>query len=346
MSVFHPIRAERALQMRALSEPSKWISLLIVFISATFFTLFTFDGRYDFSYRISNPRLWQYFLAMFSGGALGVAGLLLQKLTKNPLADISLLGIGSLNIIAISLYIFFQFDGEKASVPSLKVILPFISLAASLIGTCLIYFLSKNKKNTQSFVISGISFQFFCEAISVAILSFVNSDRDQASQISREIANYSYGRIPDLQDISAFPHWRIVTIISFILITITVGLVWLFRRELEIIELGDDYAISQGIQIEKLKKMFFVVIAVLAGLESALIGTISLLGIIAPHIAKFIFGNKASSNVLVSFICGALLVVLATFLSVNYGQNIPIGVLSTAIITPIFLFLILKQRGI
>ncbi|WP_043896190.1 iron ABC transporter permease [Mycoplasma parvum] len=337
----------RALQLRTLSEPSKWISLLIVCCSATFFTLFTFNGYYDFNiHRISNLRLWQYFLATFSGGALGVAGLLLQKLTKNPLADISLLGIGSLNIIAISFYIFVTFDGEKASVPILKLILPFVSLLASIFGTSLIYFLSKNKKNTQSFVISGIAFQFFCEAISVAILSVVTNNKDNASLISKEIANYSYGRLPNLEEITALPHWRIVTIISFVLIAFIVGLVWLFRRELEIIELGDDYAISQGIQIKKVKKMFFVIIALLAGIESSLIGTISLLGIIAPHIAKFIFGNKASSNVLVSFICGALLVVSATFFSVNFGGDIPIGILSTAIITPIFLFLILRQKSI
>ncbi|AFO51691.1 hemin transport system permease [Candidatus Mycoplasma haematolamae str. Purdue] len=334
----------KALQLRAKNEPSKWICLGIVCLSASFFTLCTFNGSYDFSHRVTNPRLWQYFLAIFSGGALGIAGLLLQKLTRNPLADVSLLGIGSLNIIAISIYIYLTFDGEQASLPPLKVVLPLISLTASIIGTSIVYYLSKNKKSTQAIVVSGISFQFLCEAISVAILGFVKSNPDTTAQISNEISNYSYGKMPDLGTVSVFPEWRISTIISFVLIGAIAGVVWLFRRELELMEIGKDYALSQGIDVDKLKKVLFALIAVLAGIESALVGTISLLGIIAPHIARFLFGNKASSNVVVSFICGALLVVCATFLSINLGQNIPIGILSTALITPIFLVLILRGQ--
>ncbi|CCE66647.1 iron ABC transporter permease [Candidatus Mycoplasma haematominutum] len=333
-----------ALQLSYQSAPTKWISLGILSCSATFFMLFSLNGQYDFSYQAINPRLWQYFLAVFSGGALGVAGLLLQKLTKNPLADISLLGIGSLNIIAISLFIYFHFDGEKTSLPQLKVLLPIISLASSIIGTAIVYRLSSKRKSAQSFVISGISFQFFCEAISIAILQFSNkSDKNNSTQLSAEISAYSYGKLPNLGVTSLFPEWRISTILSFVLIAIVSGVVWLYRRELELLEIGNDYAASQGINVVGLKKLLFGLISILAGLESALVGTISLLGIIAPHLARFIFGNKASSNVIVSFICGALLVVLATFISINLDQNIPIGILSTAIITPIFLFLVIKH---
>ncbi|AHC39857.1 ABC transporter [Mycoplasma ovis str. Michigan] len=335
-----------ALQIRAQNELSKWICLVLVLLSASFFTLFTFNWKYDFSYKALNPRLWQYFLAIFSGGALGVSGLMLQKLTKNPLADISLLGIGSLNIIAISIFIFLNFDGEKSSLPFLKAVLPIISLFASIFGTAIVYWLSKKKKSSKSFVISGIVFQFLCEAISVAILSFITQNKDNSQQISVEISNYSYGKLPDISNISIFPEWRISTIVSFLLIAIISITIWIFRRELELMEIGEDYATSQGIKVHRLRIMLFGAIALLAGIESALVGTISLLGIIAPHISIFLFGNKASSNVIASFIIGALLVVLATFLSVNLAQNVPIGIFSTAIITPIFLVLLLKNKNL
>ncbi|RAO95218.1 iron ABC transporter permease [Mycoplasma wenyonii] len=335
-----------SLQIRAQNEPSKWICLALVLLSSSFFALFTFNWEYDFSYKALNPRLWQYFLAIFSGGALGVAGLMLQKLTKNPLADISLLGIGSLNIIAISVFIFLNFDGEKASLPFLKAVLPIISLLASLLGTTIVYLLTKKKKSTQSLVISGIAFQFLCEAISVTILNFISNDQDSSRQIFVEISNYSYGKLPDIATVSLFPEWRITTIVSFLLIAVIAIAIWVFRRDLELMEIGEDYAISQGIKVKKLRLILFGAIALLAGIESALVGTISLLGIIAPHISKFLFGNKASSNVIASFIVGALLVVLATFFSVNLAQNIPIGIFSTAIITPIFLFLLLKNKNL
>ncbi|WP_238530700.1 iron ABC transporter permease [Mycoplasma wenyonii] len=285
-------------------------------------------------------------MAIFSGGALGVAGLMLQKLTKNPLADISLLGIGSLNIIAISIFIYLSFDGEKTSLPFLKAVLPIISLLASLAGTAIVYWLTKKKKTSKSFVISGIAFQFLCEAISVSILSFIKSNKENAQQIFVEISNYSYGKFPNISEVSLFPEWRITTIVSFLLIAVIAIAIWVFRRELELMEIGEDYATSQGIQVKKLRIILFTAIALLAGIESALVGTISLLGIIAPHISKFLFGNKASSNVIASFIIGALLVVLATFFSVNLSQNVPIGIFSTALITPIFLFLLLKNKNL
>lgn len=333
-------------EIRKQQDKSKIIVLLIIFALISFLVLFTFAGRYDFSYNIVYIRTWQYLLAFFSGGALGIAGLLLQKMTKNSLSDISILGIGSLNIICIILYIFFAFDGTKDNLVNVKKYLPLISIAASIFGTCLVFYLSqKNKKNVDQFIITGISLQFLFEAINLVILNVVSDENASTNhQISTEIANYSYGRFSDISTLSTNVGWRVTTIISFVFIVIICFAVQLFHKQIDLMEINEEMAQSNGINVKRMKKFFYLCIALLAGIESSLIGTISLLGIIAPNISKIIFGNRSQINIFASFFIGGILVLFATFLSVNLSQNIPIGILSTSLIVPVFIYFLIKKK--
>lgn len=110
-------------------------------------------------------------------------------------------------------------------------------------------------------------------------------------------------------------------------------------------EVNERLARSYGIRIELLRITIYGLIAILAGIEAAMIGTIALLGILAPNLASLIFGNRSSTNIFASFLIGGLLVLLASFISVNLATDIPIGFLSTAIITPYFIYMIIRYRG-
>lgn len=142
---------------------------------------------------------------MFGGGSLGVAGMLLQKLTRNNLADVSILGIGSLNIIFITLYIlkFYQ-DGVTDQV-LVRQLLPLVTIASSIMGTAIIYTLTKvGKKSHNSFIIIGIGLQFLFEAVSILVFNpkISAAPGSKLSFISAQITNFSLGKFPDVGDLS------------------------------------------------------------------------------------------------------------------------------------------------
>lgn len=127
-------------------------------------------------------------------------------------------------------------------------------------------------------------------------------------------------------------------------ILLIIGIIYFLRKKIDIIEINENLAKSYGIRVEFVKFLLYFLVAVLAGIEAALIGTIALLGILASSIAKFLFGNKTGINVFATFLIGATLVLFASFISVNLATDIPIGYLSTAIITPYFIYMIVKKN--
>jgi len=87
-----------------------------------------------------------------------------------------------------------------------------------------------------------------------------------------------------------------------------------------------------------------MLVALLAGAASATLGTVALLGIIAPSIARLLFKNKMWQMSLASFFIGGIMVALAAFVSLNFEVGLPVGILSTAIVIPYFLFLMVKEK--
>lgn len=328
------------------TDITKWICLGIIFICMSFLMLSTFQWRYDFSANILTIRIWQYLLAFFSGGALGLSGLLLQKLTKNSLADISILGIGSLNIIFIVLFIIGKYDGTTNSLALVRANLPLVSIASSILGTSIVYTLSKNKPdNCEKFAITGIALQFIFEAISVTLSNpRVLQDQSTQTQVNTEIQNFAYGRFPDIQSLSKIGIWRATTIISVVVITLLLFVVYRFRKEIDLIELNEELAQFYGIRVKLFKGFLYICVAVIVGIESAMIGSVSLLGIVAASFSRLLFKNKSDVNIISSFLIGGMLVLLASFISINLNKNIPIGFLSTSIIAPIFLYLLFKKK--
>ncbi|AEW45755.1 Ferrichrome ABC transporter permease protein [Mycoplasma haemocanis str. Illinois] len=325
-------------------DPSKLISLFIVFACVSFLMISTFQWRYDFSSNIGTIRIWQYLLAFFSGGALGVAGLLLQKLTKNDLADISILGVGSLNLIFIILFILGTYDGTHDGSAKLRSYLPLISIASSILGTSLIYNLSKNN-NCEKFTIIGIAFQFIFEAVSVVLSNpKIVEDKDNQARINYEIQNFTYGRFPNVSELSKLFIWRTMTILFCIAIFFIISAVYFFRKEIDLLEMNEELAKFYGVKIKRLKLFLYLSISLLVGIESAMVGTVALLGIVSASFSRLIFGNRATINIPSSFMVGGILVLLASFISINLNQNIPIGFLSTTLIAPAFLYLLFNRR--
>ncbi|MDQ0513789.1 iron complex transport system permease protein [Mycoplasmoides fastidiosum] len=323
-----------------------FISITIIFGVILFFGLTLLRQGFNFSLQIFSLRIWQYLIAIFGGGSLGVAGLLLQKTTKNNLADVSILGIGSLNIIFITIYIFSFRNGDIRNQEIIRQVLPLITIGASILGTSIIYTLTKiGNNNLDKFIIVGIALQFLFEAISISILNPTISAAPGSTInfANSQIINFSLGKFPDINQLATSSRWRLTLIINFVVIVLIMGVIWVLRKKIDLIETSEKLGISYGVKVETLKLILYLLIALLAGIEAAILGTVALLGILAPNISKPLFGNQTKTNLFSTFIIGAIMVMLAAFVSVNLATDIPIGFLSTAIITPYFIFLILKR---
>lgn len=116
------------------------------------------------------------------------------------------------------------------------------------------------------------------------------------------------------------------------------------RRKIDLIESSEDLASGLGVQVQKMKKIIFTLVAIIAAAEAVLAGSIALLGILAPAIARKIFKNKTILIASGSFLIGAILVLCASYISVTLQTQVPVGILATTIVIPYFVFIIIRSH--
>lgn len=286
---------------------------------------------------------WKQLLIAFGGGgALAFAGALLQKVTRNTLSEVSILGIGSINILFIFAYVFIFKDKVFGSGIE-AAMLPIVTLTASILGTMLVWGVSRSKHaNKNTFVIIGIASQLFFEALSVVFVNPTNLKGEEGKKIWNTIKSYTMGSIRTSENHDGIPWWLIITASVLIGLTITIAL--FLRKKIDIYETSTETASTLGVNVKLLRLGIFLMVAVLAGIEATILGTVALLGIIAPSISRLIFKNKFAPMAIGSFLIGGQLVMCASFISTSIGANLPPGILTTAIASPYFIFLILRGK--
>lgn len=325
----------------------KMISLVVIAICFVFLTLSIYydtNNGIDFAINQKNfiVRWPKTMMAFFSGGAIALAGLLLQKVTRNPLADVSILGIGSLNIILMTFYLISIKDKVTNHKSPEMLVLPLIMFLSSILGTGIIYILSRfGNANVEKFIIVGVALNFLFEAVSVVIINpALLTSRDKNLVIALEnIKNYTLGIIPNSKFIN-IP----VLITCSILITLTLIPIWFIRRKIDLYETSESLASTTGINVERLRISIYALVALLAGLEIVLVGYVALLGVLGASVARQLFGNKTSLTMFGSFLIGGILVMFALLVSVNFNTQVPVGFLATTIIIPYFMYLIIRGK--
>ena len=277
-------------------------------------------------------------MALFSGGALAVAGSILQKVTRNSLADVSILGIGSINIIFITGYILIFKDKVFAG-GATEMMLPIVTLFASLGGTFIVWFFSRSKKaNSQKFIIVGISLQLLFEALAVVLIDPTKQSNDpQTAKLMATIKDYTVGMI------NTHTSWWIIGS-SSAGIGIVFAVIMMLRQKIDLIEANEDLANTLGIKVQRLKFVIYTMVAILAAAEAVMVGSVALLGIMAPALARMLFKNKTGLIVPASFLIGGFMVMLAAYVSLTLGTQLPIGLLSTAIVIPYFIYVIVRSK--
>ena len=293
--------------------------------------LFGYGDEFDRTIVI-DFRLPRIVMALFVGMALAVSGAILQGITKNPLASPDLIGVTAGASFAVVLFLTLFSDENNALTVSIQWLPLFAFLGATF--TALVVFLLSWKNGIAPFrlLLIGIAVAAFMQAgTTVWILM---GPIYQASQATIWTTGSIYGA-----------NWsQVYVIMPWALFLIAISL--LMRRQMNILELGDDIATGVGSRVQRNRVLLLLLSTGLTGVAVAFAGGIGFVGLLAPHIARRIVGPKFQSMVLFSAGIGALLVLIADWIArVAFAPvEVPAGVWTAAVGAPYFIFLLITER--
>ncbi|KQO14747.1 FecCD family ABC transporter permease [Paenibacillus sp. Leaf72] len=272
-------------------------------------------------------RLPRIIAALLIGAALAVAGSLLQGVIRNSLASPDLLGVtGGASVAVVGFMTLFT--GYSIH------FVPVIAIFGAFVAAALNYGLAwKKGVSTLRLVLIGIGISTAMSALTMFLL--ISGPAYLAAQVLNWMTGSIYGT--NWSYIKALWPWVVVFI----------PLALLFSKELNVQSLGEDVARGLGsrLQLSRLLLLFFSV--ALAGAAVGIAGTISFIGLLAPHMARRVAGHSYTMIIPVSALLGAIVLLLADLAGrmLFMPLDIPAGVFTAGVGAPFFMYLLFKRKA-
>jgi len=287
-----------------------------------------FGGGTDVAQTIVREiRLPRAVLALAIGAVLGLSGAALQGLLRNPLAAPDLFGapqsaaFGAVLIIALGL----------ADVRSYA--LPLAAIAAAFVSVFMLLFISGRNAGLLILILAGLALSSLAGAATALVMNLSNNPF-----VLLEITFWLLGSLED----RSFHH------VALALPFIVAGAVILFsqRNAFRVLSLGEEAAQSLGVDIVHLRLWVISGVALGVGGAVAVSGTIGFIGLVAPHLMRPLIGHDPARLLVPSALSGSALL-LAADIAVRIipsTSDIRVGVLTSIIGVPFFLYLIMRER--
>lgn len=262
--------------------------------------------------------------AIFVGAALAVAGAIMQGLTRNPLADPGLLGLtaGANAALAITLVVF----------PSINYFGLMIGcFIGAAVGTIMVFsmgFMKKGGFSPLRIVLAGAAVSAFLYAVADGVSIYFKVSKNVSAWTSGGLVGTSWDQLQ--------------VIVPFIIVGIIVAL--LLARQLTILSLNEEVAVGLGQNTAQVKFILYIVIILLAGASVALVGNMTFIGLMIPHIVRAIVGTDYRFIIPMSAIAGAVFMLFADTLgrTINAPFETPVAAIVAAIGLPFFLIIVRK----
>ena len=286
-------------------------------------TLFS-GGEFDFI--INQYRLPRIILAIGVGAGLGIAGVLVQGVIRNPLASPDLMGVSSGAGLAATSLLIFQPD---ISLTMLTVSSMFGGLLTAVI---ILLVVRKCNPTPSRLALIGISISAFL-ASCIDYLLVVNPIEINTAMVW--LTGSLWGR-----------NWTQVPFLWMSLLTILPLAFWLAWR-LDVLGLGKTSATVLGINPPRVQKLALLFAVLLTAISVSVCGTISFVGLLAPHLSRFLFGHNHKMTIPGAATIGALMVLLADTAArgIQPPLELPAGVLTSLVGAPYFIFLLRRYKG-
>ena len=270
-------------------------------------------------------------MAILVGMGLGLAGAEMQTILNNPLASPFTLGVSSAASFGAALAIILGLG--IPGIPDQW----FISVNAFVFALMACFILDGisrwTRVATSGVVLFGIALVFTFNAL-ISILQFVASE-----DTLQGLVFWTMGSL-------ARASWDKLAILAVALLIIT-PLSLKNAWKLTALRLGEDRAVSFGINVRKLRLATLLRISIISALTVAFVGPIGFIGLVAPHISRMMFGEDHRFYLPGSMLIGALVLSLASVVSKNIvtGVIIPVGIVTSLVGVPFFLSIIIRHRG-
>lgn len=284
---------------------------------------------------IQNYRLPKALTAIIVGSGLGISGLLMQTLFRNPLAGPFVLGISSGASLGVALVILGSglFGGVLASLFISKWGIVVAASLGSFLVLLAVLAVSLKVRDTMAILIIGLMFASITAAI-VSVLSYFGS----AEQLQQYIF-WGFGSLGNLS-------WDDVIIL---LIIYSVGILMAITsiKSLNTLLLGENYAKSLGLNIKQSRFVIIIATSLLAGTITAFTGPIAFIGLAIPHITRQVF-NTSNHKVLLPavFLFGAIVMLICDSISQlpNSDFTLPINAITSLVGAPVVIWLLVRKR--
>ena len=261
---------------------------------------------------LNEYRIPRTLLGLIVGSSLAISGTIIQGVVKNPLASPDVIGMTKGASLA-AIIIIMVFPNAPL------IILPMGSFVGALISQFNI------KGSTLALI--GLAIGAICTAIVQFLL--IRNPMD-ANNALIWLTGSLYGHT--IENVYSILPWFIITI----------PIVIALSHQLDILNLGDSIAIALGTRIKRIKMILLILSVMLAGSSISIVGGISFLGLIAPHIARKIVGYRHVHVVMMSGLIGAILILFSDGLArgIHPPLDIPVGVVIAIVGVPYFLLLL------
>ena len=283
-------------------------------------------------YEIRIPRV---ILAAFVGASLGLSGASLQGLFRNPLADPGLIGVSAgaalgasiIIVLGSSLFPGFIFGAF---------ILPIAAICGAALVISLLYVFTRGfgYQGITYMLLVGIAVNAFA-SVGIGILTYISSDSEL-----RGLTFWTMGSFGGAS-------WYLILPA---IVVISLSMLWMIpsSRKLDLLQLGEPEAYRLGVDVKKLKYKVIISSAITVGVSVSLSGMIGFVGLVVPHLVRLLGGVNHSYLLPGSALLGAGLMMSADLLSRILVQpaELPVGLITSAIGAPFFLWLIFRIRKI
>lgn len=276
--------------------------------------------------------IWQFrfprmIVAALSGMFFGLSGAILQNVTRNPLADPSLVGVS---------------QGASLAVVTLIVLYPSVSgvwyptaaFAGSLTVAALIQWIAMRRTGgaTMRFILTGIGVAAFISSLSTAMLTYGDIYKAQAALAWLAGSIHAAG-------------WDEVWGLS-ICAALLLPLLFLAARPMAALRMGPEMATGLGVHIRYVRIGLITLSVALAAFAVAAVGPLGFVGLVAPHLSRRVAHSGVGQHLLLTGLTGAVMVALADYIGrVAFAPvQIPAGILTAILGVPVFLALILRSQ--
>ena len=273
-------------------------------------------------YDLRFPRI---FIAMLGGAAMAVSGVLLQAVMKNPLADPGIIGISSGASLAAVLI--------TAFVPQLFFFTPLFAFLGGMIAFMLVYTLSyHNGLSPLRIILVGVA----VNAMFTGLMSAFNAGTGSNFSGVASIVNANI-TMKTWDDFNTLFMYAVVGLVISLFVT----------NQCNLLQLEDKTARSLGVNVTRSRIIISVIAVLLAGISTAVIGPISFLGLIVPHIARLLVGSNHKLLVPYTALLGAFTFLLADTVgrTIAYPFEISASVIMAVVGGPFFILLLRRSKN-